>query len=140
VSLYKQFRTDENLEKSGIKLTYGEVWFYVARAGGANKKFSRILEAKLKPHRRAVQTETMDEKTAEKLMREAYAEGVVLGWGSVKHGEGRMTGPDDEALDFTVENVVRVFTDLPDLFADLREQTGKVALFRATVDEADAGN
>jgi hypothetical protein len=160
--MYKQFKTDTDLEKEGIDLNYGDFIVKVARAGGGNKKFARVLEAKMKPVRRAVQTESLDNKRAEALMREAYAEGVVLMW-SVRvkaddkgkpveplqlmtEGDGNtvfvqgIEGPDGDVLPFNVENVVATFQALPELFADIREQSGKMGLFRQAGQEADAGN
>lgn len=169
MSMYKQFKTDTNLEKSGIDLDYGDFRVRIARAGGSNKRFSRILEAKMKPVRRALQTETLDNERAEILMRESYAEGVVLEWsvrvladeagspveplqlaGAYRESEGRdpehsvfikgIEGPDGDILPFTTDNVVATFKALPDLFSDVREQAGKIGLFREQGQEADAGN
>lgn len=148
-TLYKQFKTDDNVEKNGLLLQYGEtaegkpVTIRIARAGGANTQFQKRLEALTRPHRRQLQTETLSPKVAESLVRRAYAETVVLGWENVEFpvldAEGNPTDAV-EALPFTVDNCMRLFTDLPDLFADLQEQASKAALFRQDLLEADAGN
>jgi hypothetical protein len=75
----------------------------------------------------------MDEDTAARLMREVYADTVILGWEGV-------TGRDKAPLAFTRENVLQVLTDLPDLFADIQEMSNKVALFREEIREDDAKN
>lgn len=139
-SPYDVFETDKDLEQKGIRLSYGDFWFDVARAGGANSRFAKMLEKELQPYRRAIQTETMDPKVANEILCRCFAATVVTGWGSKKHGEGRMIARDGSALDFSPANVAHVFVDLPDLFADVREQASKVALFRNAVNEADAGN
>lgn len=139
-SPYEMFETNKDLEKDGIKLNYGPFWLYVARAGGANKKFSRLLEAKMKPYRRAIQTETIDEKVAEGLLREAFVEGVLLGWGSEAFGEGAIVGREKDRLEFSVAAAVQLFTDLPELYKDVQEQASKVSLFRVQNIEEDAGN
>lgn len=139
-SPYQMFKTDSNLEKDGIKLNYGPFWIYVARAGGANKKFQKMLEARLKPYRRAIQTETLDESIAATILREVFAEGVVLGWGSEQFGEGRMPDDKGKEMPFSVENVIKLFTDLPELYRDVQEQASKVSLFRASNIEEDVGN
>lgn len=143
-SIYDVFQTDQDVEKSGIKIDYGPFYFLIARAGGANKRYSTRLEALLKPYRRAIQTETMDEKVGLDLVAQAYAETVILGWGHVdKDGkvvDGVVLGRDGKPLELTVDNVKRVLLDLPDLFKDLREQAEKAALFRVQVKEADAKN
>mgnify|MGYP000010431920 CR=1 FL=1 len=169
MSMYKQFKTDANLEKAGIDIDYGDFVIKIARAGGANKRFARIMEEKMKPVRRAMQTETLENARAEALLREAYADGVVLLWsvlvvadekgkplepvqlaGTYREEHGKdaehttlikgIEGPSGDVLPFTVENVAATFKALPDLFTDIREQAGKVGLFREQGQEADAGN
>lgn len=131
---YELFKTDENLETRGVVLNYGDFKITVARAGGANKKYQKVFEAKTRPYRRAIQAGTLDEATDKKAMAETYAEAVVLGWEGMKDAE-------DKDLPFTRENVVKVFLDLPDLFADVVDQATKVSTFRVDdVLEVDSKN
>lgn len=139
-SPYELFGTDAKSEKDGIILDYGAFWLRIARAGGANKKFARVLDAKLQPYRRQLQAGTMEDELANRLMAEAYAEAIVLAWGSTEHGDGKMIGRDGEAIEFSRENVIRLLLDLPDLFADIQNQAGRVANFRAAQIEDAAGN
>lgn len=139
MSLYAQYKTDPELEKSGLWLEYGpnskgnEQRIRIARAGGANTQFQKRVEALTKPYRRQIQTEIIGNDMVTKLLRQAYAETVVLGWENIE-------GPDGEEMQFSVENCVKLFTDLPDLFTDVQEQAQRAALFRAELREADAGN
>lgn len=139
MSLYNLFKTDENLEKDGIWIEYGEASngeptrIKIARAGGQNTAFTKALDKATKPYRKAIQTGMLDDKTADRIYKDVFADKVVLDWMNVE-------GPDGKMMDFTKENVMKLFTDLPDLFADLREQAGNVSLFRAEVREADLGN
>lgn len=142
MGLYKLFSTDKNLEKGGIELDYGDLKITIARAGGANKRFARLLEAKTKPYKRAIQTETLDPERALGLMREVFAESVVLNWetkvdGKFKKGIENKKG---ELIPFNVENVIKTFENLPDLFTDIQEQAQKAALFREDIREEDAKN
>lgn len=144
MSLYKQFKTDEKVEKEGVWLEYGSagedkpVRIKIARAGGTNSKFLQLLEKRSKPYRRQIQTETIDPKVAENLFMDVYAEAVVLGWENVTAADLGET--HETPLEFTKENCLKLFKALPDLFADLREQANRVALFRLETREADAGN
>ena len=139
MSLYKQFKTDENLEKSGIWFQYGfnyegkPIRILCARAGGSNTKFLSALERKGKPYRSLIQNDSMDKDLIKRLTIEAYAEKVVLNWENVENAEG-------EELEFSVEACIKLFEDLPDLFTDLQEQTQKSAFFKAEINEADAKN
>lgn len=148
MSLYKTFKTDPALETQGIVLQYDTSFrVTVARAGGANKRFAKILDEITRPYRRAIQTESMDNARGEELLQEAYARGVVLKWETNVAPDGQepewkegIEGPDGEVIPFNVENVIKTFKALPDLFRAIQEDAGKQALYRTTVQEADAGN
>jgi len=139
MSLYNTFETDKSLERDGIVLDYGfnsknqPIQIRIARAGGANTKFAKVLEQKMKPYKRAIANDTMDNKVAEKLLVEAYADAVILGWEGVEDREG-------SPLEYNRDNVVKVLTDLPDLFIDIQQQSQKSALYRAELREAEQGN
>lgn len=137
--LYKLFKTDDATEQEGVWVEYGTkatgepIRIRIARAGGGNLKYTRVLERKWKPVRRQAQLGTLDPKLSERLLAEVYAESVILGWENV----------DDESgnpLPFTVANATKLLTDLPELFTDLQLQANRLALFRADLREADAGN
>lgn len=149
MSLYDSFKTNHDLEVKGIEIDYGDFILTIARAGGSNKKFERVLEAKTKPYRRALQTETMDPSVANQIMLEVYAEAIILNW-QTKVGEGQHGKPlykvgieapkGGDLLPFKTKNVVQVLQDLPDLFTDIQGQANKFALYRDSVLEAEAGN
>lgn len=138
-SLYSQFASDSKLEKEGVLLEYGEnskglpIGIRIARAGGGNLQYIKALEAKVKPYRRQIQTETIDRKLVEKLTLEVFCKTVVLGWENVEDEAGN-------PLEFSYDNAIKLFTDLPDLFADVQEQAGKAVLFRKLIRETAAGN
>lgn len=137
---FEMFKTNEDLEAAGIEIDYGAFWFKIARAGGGNKRFGRILAAKMKPYRRLIQEDRMPDAVAQKLLYEAVADGILLNWGSKAHGDGKMVGREGEAIEFSKEAAVALFEALPDLFQDLYSQAQRVALFRAEEDKADEGN
>jgi hypothetical protein len=138
-SLYKQFKTDEKCEAEGIWLEYGStdagkpMRIRVARAGGSNSRFVKKLESLTKPYRRQLQNETMDNKLADDLMMQAYSEAVVLGWENIEDEKGT-------PIPFTSATCLKLFRDLPDLFADIREQSNKMALYRKDIQEITAKN
>ncbi|MBT9158787.1 MAG: hypothetical protein DDT26_00034 [Dehalococcoidia bacterium] len=139
MEIYKAFATDQRAETEGIILDYGQnaagnpVQIRVARAGGSNQRFAKSLEARMRPYKRLIANDTLDPKIAERVLIDSFADAVVLGWAGI-------TGPDGLEIPFSRENVVRVFTDLPDLFADVQQQSQKSALFRAEIREAESGN
>lgn len=142
MGMYDQFATDPDLEKQGIYLEYSGFRVKVARAGGANKKFLKAVEARTKPFRRAIQTGTADRDQLADQVREAFAETVVLGWEVAQGGEwvSGIEQPDGSIAPFTVDAVKDALRALPELYDDLQEQAAKVALFRKDLLQADAGN
>jgi hypothetical protein len=121
---YELFSTNKELEAgAGVALDYPGFTIFINRAGGANKKFAKALDTRMKPHRQRFERGMLDEETSLKLLVEAYAEGVVVGWEDVKDKNGKN-------MEFNFDNCVKLLTDLPDLFADIQEQASNVSLFR----------
>lgn len=137
--IYSQFKTDTSLEKDGITLDYGinskdePVQIRIARAGGANQQYLRRMEAKFKPYRRQIQNDTIERALLETFVKEVYAETVVLGWVGVEDADGN-------PMACTKENCIKLFTDLPDLFTDIQEQSQQASLFRSSLREVDGKN
>lgn len=163
MSMYKTFETNPTLEKSGIILNYGDFRVTIARAGGANKRYSKVLEARTKPYRRAIQMEAMDNDRAAAIFKRVYAETIILDWetGGYTDQDGNfivasvsevpdglehtfkqgIENPEGgDLLPFTVENVEAVLTRLNDLFLDIKEQAEKSVLFRKAIQEAEGKN
>jgi len=138
-SLYQTFKTDKNLETAGVDLSYGEnskgeeMLITIARAGGSNKAFQKAMAAKTRPLRRQIETNTASEDVLNKIVVEVYAETVVLGWKGIEDEKGN-------DLPFSKENVIKLFTDLPDLFTDVRGQAQEISIFRAEIMEGVAKN
>lgn len=142
MSLYEQFKTNSKLEQSGIIINYGDFKVTIARAGGSNKKFVRLLNAKTKAYKRAIQTGTMDEEVGNKLVKEVYAEAVVLNWETLVDGKFKqgIEGSDGKIIPFNTKNVIQTFENLPELFIDLQEQSSNFSLFRETILEEESKN
>ncbi len=145
-ALFAAFDTDTNLEKNGIVLQYGMVEreidgemkkvpidITIARAGGSNIRYDKVMDLKTKPYKRMIQADSLDPDLSKQIMREVYAETVILGWNNVQNKEG-------EFVEFSKKNVIQLMTDLPDLFGDIVSQANKAALFRAAIVEGDTKN
>ena len=133
-SIYDKFATDKKAEQEGITLDYGDgLKIKIARAGGSNVKYEKLVQARLKKYERQRQLDLLEIDTLRPILREVYAEAVVLGWEGVTDREGN-------PLPFNKANAVKLFEDLPDLFEDIVVQAQKAALFRQHILEAEAGN
>lgn len=160
-NLRQTFQTDEKMEREGFILDFGDAgWFRIARAGGANDRFTKLVEQKMKPYRRQIEQETLPAKVAKRLTYEAIAEGIVLSWGHPKYveldeetgqpvdpddiGEGMMAWEDDDGnevdLPFDPENVAMVLTKLPDLATAIQQEAMKAGNFKSVDLDADAKN
>lgn len=153
---YGAFRSDIGAEQEGVILDYGPFRVTIARAGGSNKAYERILEGLTKPYRRAIQLETLDAKVSEKIMKEAMAKAVILNWEVLVDADGLpdADGKDwkqglehpgtGDLLPFSWENVMEVLQhkEIQNLYHDLRVQSGKEALFLQTrrEEEGNASN
>ena len=139
MSLYSQFKTDEKLEKEGILLEFGltdngkPIHIRIARAGGANKMYERLLEAEVKPYRRMIQNESIDNSIVQGILRRVYSKAVIIDWENVQDAEGK-------DIPFSVENCHKLLQDLPDLFLNIQDASQRAALFRVDTREADGKN
>ena len=134
VSIYDMFDTDREMERKGMIVDFGSAGkVLIARAGGANSAFAKVFEFKTRPQRRLIDAGIMEEKLANELLMEAFAETVVLGWEGIKNREGKL-------IPFNKKNAIELFTDLPDLFIAVREEAVKMANFKTLQVEGDSGN
>lgn len=144
MSMYEQFKTDPELERNGVQVDYGEFRVTLARAGGANNRYQKVMEARAKPFRRAIQSNNLDNSTAQRLLREVFAETVVLNWEVKVNGKWKkgIESPDGgkDLLPVNAENLMLTFENLPDLFLDLQDQAASAVLFKQSLQEEAGGN
>ena len=147
-SMYKQFKTDNEVENSGVWLKYGDFRIKVARAGRGNKQFVKTVERETRPFRRAIQNEALTPEQDVKIMQEVFVDSVVLNW-EVKVGEDEngepiweqgIESPEGDTLPYNRANVLKTFKNLPDLFLDIQEMASKMSLFRSDILEEEAKN
>lgn len=153
--LYKTFETDTDLEREGILVNFGSVKFSLARAGGRNKAFRDLFNAKAKKHRVELDNETLSDEVADRIMAESYAEAVVLGWWTRKEDEkgdpildkkgeeqwdDHIVNREGKKVKYSVDECVKLLLDLPDLFQTLQSYAQKAANFRKEFEEEDEGN
>lgn len=142
MSLYSAFKTDKELEVQGVAIDYGDFKIVLARAGGANHKFAKVANAKVKPYRRMMEAGTLPPEIDRKLTAEIYSEAVVIGWWTKVSGEftSGIESPEGEILPFSQENVCNTLLALPDLMTEVIQQAQDLALFKAEEREEDLGN
>lgn len=143
-SPFAMFETDPEVEQKGVRIDYGQFYIQVARAGGANTRYRDVFRERIRPHRRALATETLSDDLAEKISLEVFAETVVLGWGHTDEDgndvEGTIIGRDGKPIEFSVDAVKDLFRALPELYKDVMQQANSFQLFKQTLAELDGKN
>lgn len=134
MSIYKKFATDSTLEADkGVTIDYGDFKFTLRRAGGANKEYSKVFNDKYKPYRKMAEAGNLTDEIATRILVETYAETVIVGWDGITDEKGKK-------LPFNRENVIKVMTDLPELFNLVIEEATRLANFRKEEIESEAKN
>lgn len=132
--LYQKFETDADIEQKGVILDYGDgVRIRIRRAGGSNKEYLKAMEKVARSYRFQIQHRSLSRDENLHILAEVYASTIVIGWEGV-------TDRDGKALPFSKENCMKLFKDLPDLFADVQAQAESGEGFRKHLIEADAKN
>lgn len=152
--VYENYRTDPTLEKDGVWFDMPSYRIKLGRAGGANKKYTATFERLCKPHKRKIQSDALDEKTAKNILVEAYAREVVKDWHVIKEKNGEpvlddkgeeqwvrgIHGLDGSILPFNPENVKEILTDVPDLFLDIKDVADNYTSYLAIEEEGSEKN
>ncbi len=123
---------DEDAENDGIELSFGNGRFItVTRAGPSNRKYKTTMARVFKPHQKVVGGAlALGDDAAEDLMKEVYAESIVVGWKG-------FIGNDDKEIVFSKEACIELFTEAPEIFDAVRSESSKFANFaRRDVEEA----
>lgn len=130
MNAYDMFGADKSKESDGIVVDYGSFRIRIRRAGGANVRYEKAFMEKTKTFRRSgIQFESIPLEKQQKILREVYAEEVVLDWDG-----------DGIPFEYSKENALKLFDDLPALFTDIVQQANNSANFKAAEIEAIVKN
>lgn len=129
---YASYNMSPDKEKGGTYIEAGAFRIKVARAGGKNVKYTNTREGLTKPHRRAIQTDTLPPEIMDRLNAELAAKALVTSWEVDQNfGEtdengvsmepnwivGKMHDPETgEVVDSTVELMTKTFIRFNDLY------------------------
>lgn len=157
MGLYQSMKTSPRLETEGIWLDLDHTRIRLSRAGGKNTKFIVAAEKVAREHKRAL--DLMNEAQGRKLFGRIFAEIIVLDWltkdenglldedgAPIEEGHTGdkytrgISGPGGEITEFTVDNTVKTFDDLPDLLLMIKETAEDASLFRQSLLKGIEGN
>lgn len=137
MSLKSKFGTVKGAETEGVWIDIltnddGSVCrFKIRRSGRLNKEYGKSLEKATKPYRKM--SDDIDPATDYKIWRKVICESIVTDWENVQIEEGIN-------LEFSLVNLDKVLTDLPDLQDLIREKAADIETFQGEQQEAEAKN
>lgn len=116
-------QADDSLLKEGIDLSFGNSRFItVTRTGANNRKYKTVLARIFKPYTSATGVMTASDDEATKLLKEVYAESVVLGWRG-------FTDIEKKEIPFNKKNCIELFDDAPEIFDIVQIEAAKFSNF-----------
>jgi hypothetical protein len=137
MSIWDLYETDMSKETEGFWYRVNKkVSVKLARAGGANMSFSKAMEEKTRDHRKrggAFEGNKVDVELATDLMKQAFAETIILDWKGFTSKAGKTVAYSPKAA-------YEMMVALPDLFNELRDAAGEIANFRIEEIQEDVGN
>lgn len=147
MGLRNTFKTDAAKEVEGVRIEVGindhnglPIGIRVARMSRSNKRYAKRLEAVTRPHSAAINNETLDNELGRKLLQEVFADTILLGWDNVPKSELTGNADDTEELEFTRENALALFNELPDMYDDWESKAKSSANFRDAELDGNAKN
>ena len=123
--------SDEKAEKDGVELAFGNGRFIVVmRSGVANRNYKSVMSRIFKPHQNVTGAVSMTDAAALSLIKEVYAEAVVLDWRGFVDAEGKN-------IPYSKNNCVDLFTASPQIFEIVQSESAKFSNFaRREIEES----
>lgn len=138
----KLINTDPALEKGGVWINYGRERVLVARSGGANKEFLKLLAEEQKPIKRALELGLVSDEVGAKIAARVYAKTIIKGWQTLVGDEwvdGFLT-KDEGIVPPTVQNVLARLNADPEILWLISQESNRIALYCREALESEAGN
>lgn len=127
-----KFATDTALENEGTWVDIGDgATLLVARKG--NRRYRDRMRTLLKPHRASMRAETMPDDLADRLLIEAEAETILLGWEGIEDADGN-------PIAYSTKEAKRLLSEHKDFRALVDELSSTAETFRAQEIEEGAEN
>ena len=137
MSIWDLYETDMAKETEGFWYKVNKkISVKLARAGGANLAFTKVMEEKTREHRKrggALEGDEIDVELVTDLMKQAFAETIILDWKGFTNKAGK-------ALGYSSKAAYDMMLALPDLFNELRDAAGAAANYRIEAIQDDVGN
>lgn len=147
MGLRNTFKTNRTLETEGVEIEVAindhngkAITIRVSRMTRMNKNYAKRLEAATRPHSASIANETLDNDLGYRLLQEVFVDTILLGWNNLPKSEITGDEADSELVEYTRENALKLFEDMPDLYDDWEKRAKSAANFRDAEREGNAGN
>lgn len=147
MSLRKTFKTDQRAETEGVEVEVAvndhnnePIKIRIARMSSSNKRYTKELNKVTKPHMSAIQNDAFDNDLARGMLQKVFVDTILLGWSNLPKSELTGNDADTEDLEFTRENALALFKEMPDLYDDWESRAQKAAAFREAERTITSGN
>jgi hypothetical protein len=147
--MYSDFKTSTNLETAGVWLDFPTFRILIARAGGTNKKFLKLLQRITKPHNAQIASGRIDPALVTSLSAQAYAEACVLDWNVLSDEKDKkgddvwlrgIHAEDGSVITFSAESVRKTILALPALFERIQNHASAYDTYLDSIEDQIAKN
>ena len=112
-----QFKQDITKSEEGVKVDLGDgLTVIVARIG--NKRYQDFIRKATKPYQQAIRNKTLADSVFEKIMNEAMADSILLGWEGMEDDQG-------EVIKYSKEKALEILSD--PAYADFKQLVSDLA-------------
>lgn len=131
MSLFSAFETDKEKTVKGTPVQIPQAKyddgtlpvFYLARMSETNPEYQRTLEAKTRPFKRKIETDTITESEAHELNVDIFCTAILKNWDNVR-------GKDGKDIPFSVGKAKDLMNALPDLHKILVAEARNIENFK----------
>jgi hypothetical protein len=126
-----KFKTDKKKEEEGVWIEIGEeARIRVARLN--NEKYKNHFRRTTKPYRRQIRNGNLSEDVAERLLIDAMANTILLGWENLTE--------DGKAIKYSIDNAKRILSESSDFRDLVADAAGEIEAYRIESLEESKGN
>lgn len=123
-AIYDRFITDKKKELEGVDKDFGDFVLTLARGGGANEDYFKVMAEMFAPYQQVMSIDEMSEDKARELSYRLLSRTVIRNWKfkenkilSVGLGRDFDTG---EVISPSEDNIVELFTAAHELYLEIK--------------------
>lgn len=126
-NLHKHFKTNSVLEKEGVDFALDDkTSFKVRRFNAQNPRVKAAMAAYHKPYARQIEMGTLPIEKSDEITIKLFIDVCLVSWEGVEDEKG-------QPIEYTKENAITLFKELPDLFDTLWKYANDFASFKEDV-------